>query len=196
MRNRTAVLLALVSATVVGLAFTGLAAAAQVSTYVGCTDLGQAAPSHECEIGDFPGAFFKADEEIEYDVCVEFPSELFLCAEEQLAFAGTLYVNPITTDQVGRHYVDWYLSGTEELLGSWTFDLKEPPKPAPVAVLPPPLPVPAISAPVPTGPSKACLKARKRTKVLSGRLSTAGKKQKASIRKKLKMSRAKAKKRC
>jgi hypothetical protein len=42
---------------------------------------------------------------------VRFPAGRRLCAEEQSAEAGVLYVNPITTQRFGRHDVIWYVGG-------------------------------------------------------------------------------------
>jgi hypothetical protein len=63
-------------------------------------------PSHACQLGDEPGAFFESPEaEIEYEVCVTFPSAETLCSGEELAEEEVLYVNQITSDLPGTHLV-------------------------------------------------------------------------------------------
>jgi hypothetical protein len=64
-----------------------------------------------------------------YDVCVEFPVGEALRAEEQLADAGVLFVNSITTNSLGNHPVIWFVEDVE--VGSWTFRMDAPPLPAP-----------------------------------------------------------------
>jgi hypothetical protein len=124
------------------------ASAVSYSTYAGCSPFASTPPSHVCQIGDEPGAFFRADTEVEYEVCVTFPNAETICAEEELAEAETLYVNAITTNIVGNHLVSWYVEGVE--VASWTFRLDEPPAPAPAPapapgpVAKPPLTLPAV----------------------------------------------------
>lgn len=126
------------------------AAAAGYTTYVGCSDTASTVASHVCQLGDEPGAFFESEEETEYEVCVTFPSAVTLCAEEQFAQTGTLYVNDITTDQTGNHLVAWYVEGVE--VAAWSFRIDAPPSPpapVPTSVLTPvPAPAPA-AAPAP-----------------------------------------------
>lgn len=110
------------------------ALAAEYTTYVGCSPTASAAPSHVCQIGDEPGAFFESPEaEVEYEVCVTFPGEVELCAEEQLAEEGILYVNVITSEVPGDHLVTWYVEGIE--VGAWTFRMESPPPPPPAPVI-------------------------------------------------------------
>lgn len=168
------------------------AGAVEVETYVGCDTSASAVPAHTCKLGDSPGAFFAADEDTEYDVCVEFPSSEFLCAEGQFAEAGVLYVNQITTEELGEHFVAWYVEAVE--VDNWTFDIDAPP--------PPPAP-PATPAPVITPPavspviSPACVNARARVRSLSGRLRKAGSHQaKVRLRAKLKRARAAVRNAC
>lgn len=174
------------------MAFAASAAAAEYTTYVGCSLSVEAPPSHSCQLGDTPGAFFESEEEVEYDVCVEFPSGAYFCAEEQEAEEGVLYVNKITSTTPGLHFVDWYVEGS--LIATWSFELlaPPPPPPAPVAVSPPP----AI-APIPSGPSAACVKAKQQVKKLTAKLQKAeGRKAKAKARAKLKTAKAAAKRLC
>lgn len=80
------VLLCVSLAAVAVLSIPALAGAAEYDAFVSCDDLSEnPAPSHVCQIGDFPGAYFESDEDTEYDVCVEFPTGEELCAEEQFA---------------------------------------------------------------------------------------------------------------
>jgi hypothetical protein len=174
------------------MAFAASAAAAEYTTYFGCGLTNETAPSHTCQVGVTPGAFFESPEgDVEYDVCVEFPSGAYLCAEEQEANEGTLYVNKITSTTPGVHFVDWYVEGI--LVGTWGFELlapPPPPPPAPVVVSPPP----AIA---PAGSSAACVRAMQRVKGLKTKLLKAeGPKAKAKARAKLKTAKAAAKRLC
>lgn len=122
------------------------AGAAAYTTYVGCSDTASAMPSHVCEIGDQPGAFFESPTaDVEYEVCVSFPSGQTLCAEEQLAETEVLYVNSITTEIPGNHLVTWYVEGIE--VAAWSFRMDPPPAPPPAAP-PRPAPAPAPAPPV------------------------------------------------
>ena len=173
---------------------------AEYTTFVGCDDLAtNPIPSHECEIGDFPAAYFESDVGVEYDVCVEFPDAEFLCSEENFAPAETLFLNSIETSQPGRHHVYWYLSGTETMIGFWAFDMTEPPPspPPPTSPLAPPTvtpPAPIVNQIV---PSTACVKARNRVRRLQGQLRRATSRiQKVGIRSKLKKARAAVRRAC
>lgn len=174
---------------VVAIALTALppaASAAEVETYVGCGITVSASPAHVCTLGDSLGAFFEADEDVEYDVCVEFPDTNFLCAEEQFAEAGVLYVNKITTEQVGEHFVWWFVEGVE--VGTWDFRIDEPsPPPTPQVTTPPAPPAPPLP---PISPSAACVDAKARVRTLGTQLSKATKpKRKAKLRSKLRRAR-------
>jgi len=178
------------------------ASAAEYSAFVGCDDLaGDPIPSHVCLTDDFPGAYFEADEDTEYEICVEFPSGEFLCAEEQFAEAGVLYLNSITTDQPGNHFVSWYVG--EEEVASWVFRVDAPPPlptpSTPARVVPAPIvtPAPTVAPAPPAPPSAACLKAKLRTRQLGGRLRKAEDgPAKAKLRGKLRNARAVAKTAC
>ena len=168
---------------------------AEYETFVGCDTSAFATPSHACELGDIPGAFFESDEETEYDVCIEFPSGFFDCAEEQEAEAGSLYVNPLFPDELGDYLVSWYV-GVEEI-GSWTFRIDPPPAP-PAPPAPAPLPAPApVILPAIVSPTPACLKAKKRVSQLGSQLRNAnGQKGKLKIRARLKAAKAAKKRVC
>lgn len=174
-------------------AITASASAAEYKTYVGCSANADAPPSHSCELGDSPGAFLEADEETEYEVCIEFPDFNVLCAGEQLAEAGVLYVNEITTDQVGEHFVAWYVGETE--IGNWAFDVAAPPSPP--APPPPPAPLPPVPPTLSPVVTPVCAKARIRVRSLSARLRIAtSHKSKVKLRAKLKRARAAVKSSC
>ncbi len=164
------------------------ASAAEIETFVACNE-SSPIPSQVCKIGDSPGAFFESDEEVEYDVCVEFPVGETLCAEQQLADPGVLFVNSITTNSPGNHRVIWFVEGIE--VGSWTFRMDAPAPPAPA----PPPPAPPVIAPA--APSPACLKAKRRVRKLRAALQKASRRdQKAQTQAKLKAARAAAKRAC
>lgn len=119
------------------------AIAAGYTAYVGCSISSAALPSHVCQIGDDPGAFFEsAEAEVEYEVCVTFPGPSTICAKEQSAEAGVLYVNEITTNLTGNHLVTWYVEGVE--IASWSLRMDNPPPPpdppASSTLAPPPSP--------------------------------------------------------
>lgn len=189
-------LLGLLLAAAASLSMPLAASAAEYTTFVGCDDLSaNPVPSHVCQIGEFPGAYFESDVETEYEVCVEFPDTEFLCTEQpQLAEADVLYVNSITTGLEGDHLVIWYVEGVE--VGSWVFRMDPPPPPP--TLPPPPAPVTLIPPPaISTAPSPHCLAAQQHVAKLKGRLHKAhGAKQKSKIRAKLRIARAAARAAC
>jgi hypothetical protein len=148
--------------------FPSTAFGADYVAYVGCSPFASAAPSHVCEVGDEPGAFFESPEaEVEYEACVTFPTADVLCAEEQPAEEGVLYVNTITSELPGDYLVNWYVEDIE--VAEWAFRMDEP--------LPPPPPViPVVTSPsapvvgTSPGPSQACLKAGRRVLRLQAQL--------------------------
>jgi hypothetical protein len=173
------------------------ASAAEYKTFVGCDDLAEnPIPEHVCLVGDFPGAYFESSVETEYEVCVEFPSEEVFCSEEEEeAEADVLYINSITIDETGNHFVSWYVEGVE--VGSWTFRVDAPTPPS-TPIAPAPV-VPAPVAPAATLPahSAECLKAQQRIRALKGRLRRlAAGAQKTKTRAKLKNARSAAKRLC
>ncbi|MGB7684301.1 MAG: hypothetical protein WBL45_00790 [Solirubrobacterales bacterium] len=155
--------------------------------YVGCSSNADAAPSHVCQFGDSPGAFFESETEVEYEVCVKFPSGEEICLGEQIAEPGVLFVNEITSSIPGTHLVTWFVEGAE--VAAWDFRLDAPP--APPAVVPPP---PATVIPV---TNTKCRDAKRRVEKLKSRLRKATKaKQKAAIRATLKNARASMRRAC
>jgi hypothetical protein len=103
---------------IVGLAFTAaVASAAAYDTYVACGTTASAPPSHQCDVGEPIGAFFRSNaEDVIYGVCVKFSSGGDFCADEQVGEAGALYVNRITAPP-GRLTVTWTVAG--QVVGSW-----------------------------------------------------------------------------
>jgi len=82
-----------------------------LTAYVAC-GLSRSAPrARECPHRSNVGAFFKSSQELTYSVCVTFPSGRRLCAEEQAALAGVLYVNKVTSNVTGWHKITWYAAG-------------------------------------------------------------------------------------
>lgn len=183
---------------IIGVAFLGAVAAAillpatalgaEYSAYVGCSPFASAAPSHVCEVGDEPGAFFESPEaEVEYEICVTFPGGEVLCLEEEPAEEGVLYVNIITTDLAGDYLVEWYVEGLE--VAAWTFRMDEPLPPALPTAPVTALPAPAIAA-LP-GPTQACFKAGRRVVKLQAQLKVAkAAKSKKALRKRLRGAKA------
>lgn len=177
------------------LALPSSAVAAEYTTFVACSISVEAEPADSCQLGDTPGAFFEADEDTVYDVCVEFPGGKYLCALEQEAEEGVLYVNKITSNEVGLHYVDWYVD--EELIATWGFELLAPPPPVVPPATPPVTVAPAPVTPVPAGPSPACKRAKGKVQRLKVKLGNAkGKKAKAKVRLSLKAAKAQKQRLC
>ncbi len=99
------------------------ASAAAYKHYVGCGVSRNAKPSHICPKGSKKGAFFKSLKgNVNYSVCVKFPSGKNLCAQAQEAEQGTLYVNKITSTIPGKHRVSWFVEGKR--VGSFVFRVK------------------------------------------------------------------------
>lgn len=158
---------AFLGAVVAAILLPATAFGAEYSAYVGCSPLASAAPSHVCQVGDEPGAFFESPEaEVEYEICVTFPGGETLCLEEESAEKGVLYVNVITTDLAGDYFVEWYVDGLE--VAAWTFRMDEPlpPSPPTAPVITPPA---SAIAPLP-GPTQACLKAGRQVVKLQAQL--------------------------
>jgi hypothetical protein len=175
------------------------ASAAEVETFVGCNYLaGNPVPSHVCQSGDSPGAFFESDEETEFEVCVELPTTVVLCTDEFIAEAEVLYSVSLPNELTGNYLVSWYTKGVE--IGSWAFRLDPPPPPPVPPVTPAPVtPAPVTPAPlvVAPAPSAECLKAQHLVDKLKQRLrSASGHKQKTKLRAKLKSARAAEKRAC
>jgi hypothetical protein len=99
------------------------ASAAAYQHYVGCGISPKATPAHACPKGSKKGAFFKSTKaDVNYSVCVRFPSGKTLCAKQQEAERGTLYVNKITSTIPGKHRVTWFVEGKK--VGSFAFRVK------------------------------------------------------------------------
>jgi hypothetical protein len=112
----------LVSGLLIGAVPAGASAAAY-KHYVGCGISRNATPSHVCPKGSKKGAFFKSlKADVNYSVCVKFPSGKNLCAQAQEAEQGTLYVNKITSTIPGKHRVTWFVEGKR--VGSFVFRVK------------------------------------------------------------------------
>jgi hypothetical protein len=164
---------------------------ATLHLYVGCSTAASAETSHACTLGEQPGAFFESSAELEYEVCVTFPSANTLCPPPQMAAAGVLYVNPITTSQLGEHVVRWYVGGAE--VASWAFVVEPAPVPPPEA--PPTSPPPP--AEVEPAITKACGSARARTRRLQAQLRRpTGTRQRRHLRTRLRHARAVARRTC
>ncbi len=80
--------------------------------YVACGVTEGAKPSHQCSKKSKKGAFFKSlKDEVNYSVCVKFPTGKNICAKAQPAEPGILYFNEITSTIPGRHRVTWFVEG-------------------------------------------------------------------------------------
>jgi hypothetical protein len=88
--------------------------------YVACGLSQNAKPAHVCQKARKKGAFFRSNKvDVFYTVCVRFPTGKNLCAPEQEAVQGTLYVNKITSNIPGEHKVTWFVKGKQ--VGLFTF---------------------------------------------------------------------------
>ena len=120
--------LGLLSVAVLATAAPASADAAAYRKYVACGTSGKANPSHVCPVNRAAqgkvGAFFRSNNaDVFYKVCVKFPgASAPRCAGKQKAEKGKLYVNPITSDQTGRHRVTWFVKG--QRVGLFEFTLR------------------------------------------------------------------------
>ena len=88
------------------------ASAAAYKHYVSCGVSQNAKPAHKCPKKAKKGAFFKSLRgDVNYSVCVKFPTGKNICAKAQPATQGTLYVNKITSNIPGKHRVTWFVEG-------------------------------------------------------------------------------------
>jgi len=88
------------------------AGAAAYKHYVACGESAQAKAKHKCPKQSKKGAFFKSlNGDVNYSVCVKFPTGKSICAKAQPAKQGTLYVNKITSNIPGKHKVTWFVEG-------------------------------------------------------------------------------------
>ena len=190
------VLLGLLLAGLAALILPASAPAANYSFYVGCEYPPQ--PSHECPAPDKLAAinvvaFFEADEDTNYELCIEYPSTFFVCSGPFLAEADTPEYDGFAALEVGRYEAVWYFAGTEEEIGTWVFNMVEPPPPPP-----PPPAVPPVVAPVlPSTVGGDCQPAKKRVSKLKGQLRKATSSlQKAKLKRKLKKAQAAVQRAC
>lgn len=93
----------------------------RLRAYTACGLSQYARPSRECPRRRNIGAFFESSHEVTYAVCVVFPLGRRLCANEQLAQAGTLYVNKLTSNAIGRHKVIWYAANRRIVRLLWRY---------------------------------------------------------------------------
>lgn len=88
------------------------AAATAYKHYVACGVTESAKPAHKCSKKSKKGAFFKSlNADVNYSVCVKFPTGKNICAKSQPAKQGVLYFNKITSNIPGRHRVSWFVEG-------------------------------------------------------------------------------------
>lgn len=90
--------------------------------YVSCGTAETAKPSHRCPKRGKKGAFFKSlKSDVSYSICVKFPTGKSICAKAQKAEAHVLYVNKITSNIPGEHWVTWFVHGKR--VGSFDFKI-------------------------------------------------------------------------
>jgi hypothetical protein len=98
------------------------AGAAAYKHYVACGVSQNAKPAHKCPKQSKKGAFFKSLKgDVNYSVCVKFPTGKNICAKAQPAIQGTLYVNKITSNIPGKHQVSWFVEGKR--VGAFIFTI-------------------------------------------------------------------------
>lgn len=86
--------------------------AAAYRYYVACGVTEEAKPAHECSKVSKKGAFFKSlNGDVNYSICVKFPTGKNICAKAQPAKQGILYFNKITSNIPGKHRVSWFVEG-------------------------------------------------------------------------------------
>jgi hypothetical protein len=101
-----------------------MAGAAAYKHYVACGVSQNAKPAHECPKKSKKGAFFKSLKgDVNYSICVKFPTGKNICAKAQPATQGTLYVNKITSNIPGKHRVTWFVEGKR--IGSFAFTVPD-----------------------------------------------------------------------
>lgn len=101
-------------------ATTATAGAVAFKHYVACGVSQNAKPAHKCPKQAKKGAFFKSLKgDVNYSVCVKFPTGKNICAKAQPAVQGTLYVNKVTSNIPGKHRVTWFVEGKR--VGSFVF---------------------------------------------------------------------------
>jgi hypothetical protein len=119
LKTLTAVLL---GSALLASAIPAMAGAAAYKHYVACGVSQNAKPAHKCPKQSKKGAFFKSVKgDVNYSVCVKFPTGKNICAKAQPATQGTLYVNKITSNIPGKHRVTWFVEGKR--VGSFAFQI-------------------------------------------------------------------------
>ena len=112
MRGAKKVVLALLVMAALASAAPASAGAVAYKHYVGCGISQNAKPAHKCPKKSKKGAFFKSlNGDVNYSICVKFPTGKNICAKAQPAKQGTLYVNKITSNIPGLHKVTWFVEG-------------------------------------------------------------------------------------
>lgn len=89
------------------------------TAYIACGLSQYARRASTCSYRSKVGAFLRSSQDIEYTVCVVFPTARRVCAPNQLATAGVLYVNKVSGTISGRHKVIWYLPGERIVRYFW-----------------------------------------------------------------------------
>jgi hypothetical protein len=80
--------------------------------YVACGVTEDAKPAHECSKKSKKAAFFKSlNGDVDYSICVKFPTGKNICAKSQPAKQGVFYFNKITSNIPGKHRVSWFVEG-------------------------------------------------------------------------------------
>lgn len=82
-----------------------------LTAYVACGLSSGARQARECPHRSNVGAFIRSSQEVTYTVCVTFPTRRRICSENQVAQAGVLYVNKVTSTIAGWHKVTWLAAG-------------------------------------------------------------------------------------
>jgi hypothetical protein len=112
MRGAKRLVLALLAVVALASAMPASAGAVAYEHYVGCGVSQNAKPKHKCPKKSKKGAFFKSLQgDVNYSICVKFPTGKNICAKAQPAKQGTLYVNKITSNIPGKHRVTWFVEG-------------------------------------------------------------------------------------
>lgn len=112
MRGMKRLVLALLAVAALAVAAPASAGAVAYKHYVGCGVSQNAKPKHKCPKKSKKGAFFKSLQgDVNYSICVKFPTGKNICAKAQPAKQGTLYVNKITSNIPGKHRVTWFVEG-------------------------------------------------------------------------------------
>lgn len=124
MRGAKRLVLALLVTAALASAVPASAGAVAYKHYVGCGISQNAKPAHKCPKKSKKGAFFKSlNGDVNYSICVKFPTGKNICAKAQPAQQGTLYVNKITSNIPGTHRVTWFVEGKR--VGAFLFKVTD-----------------------------------------------------------------------